>query len=63
MSTKVTSSARPAPKRVPDRVPKPVEHWFQHVSRFEPHGVLIPVRGPSVGVLLSFSSPSFSAEG
>ena len=49
---KETSSAGPAPKRVPHRVPKPVEHSFRHVSQFEPHGVLIPVRCPSVGVLL-----------
>ena len=52
LSTKVTSSARPAPNRVPHRVPKPADDSFRHVSRFEPHGLLIPVRCPSVGVLL-----------
>ena len=29
------------------RVPKPVEQSFQHVLRFEPHRVLIPVRHPT----------------
>ena len=44
-----TSSAQPAPKRLPHGVPKPVEQSFRHVSRFGPHGVLIPVwyPGPS----------------
>ena len=50
-----TSSARPAPKRVPHRVPKPVEHSFRHVLRFEPQGVLIPVRCPSVLPLVLFA--------
>ena len=35
-----TSSARPEPKRVPHKVPKPAEQSFQHVSQFEPHGAL-----------------------
>ena len=40
--------AQPALKRVPHRVPKPLEQSFRHVSRFGPHGLLIPIRCPTI---------------
>ena len=33
-------------RKVAHRVTNPMKHSFRHVSRFEPHGVLIPVRCP-----------------
>ena len=32
--------------KVAHRLPNPMKHSFRHVSRFEPHGVLIPERCP-----------------
>ena len=52
-----TSLARPALNRVSHRVPKPGEPLFRHVSRFEPHRVLIPVSCPTGGLQVCLPLP------